>query len=227
MNPRDPQSHKSASKETGAEAQQPRLISVGVILWGNVTFRRLLLALSTLFFFSYGILQWQPTFLARSYGLKTSEIGTWLAIIYGGGGLIGAYLGGDLASRFAANRESLQLKALSIAVSISGVLSIIAYLSWNKGLSLTLIAMVVIGVSTVNGPLFAVIQTLVPERMRATSFALVYLFANLVGMGFGPLVAGALSDELRGKCGAGVTALCAGIACPRIFRLRMARLAGQ
>jgi len=45
--------------------------------------------------------------------------------------------------------------------------------------------------------LFGTIQTLVPESMRAVSFALVYLFANLIGMGLGPLAAGALSDALR------------------------------
>ena len=37
------------------------------------------------------------------------------------------------------------------------------------------------------GPLFATIQTLVPQRMRATSIAIIYLFANLIGLGLGPL----------------------------------------
>jgi MFS family permease len=51
--------------------------------------------------------------------------------------------------------------------------------------------------TTVNGPQFAIIQTLFPERMRATAVALVYLFANLIGIGLGPWAAGALSDALR------------------------------
>jgi hypothetical protein len=33
--------------------------------------------------------------------------------------------------------------------------------------------------------------------MRATAIAMIYLFANLIGMGLGPLVAGMLSDALR------------------------------
>jgi hypothetical protein len=48
-----------------------------------------------------------------------------------------------------------------------------------------------------NGPLYATIQTLVPQRMRAVSIAVIYLFANLIGMGLGPLAAGALSDALK------------------------------
>jgi hypothetical protein len=38
--------------------------------------------------------------------------------------------------------------------------------------------------------------------MRAVSLALIYLFANLIGMGLGPLATGALSDLLQPKFGA-------------------------
>jgi MFS family permease len=37
--------------------------------------------------------------------------------------------------------------------------------------------------------------------MRAMAIALIYLFANLIGMGLGPLAAGALSDGLRSWAG--------------------------
>ena len=50
---------------------------------------------------------------------------------------------------------------------------------------------------TVNGPLWGLIQTLVPERKRATAIAQVYLSSNLIGMGLGPLAAGMLSDAFR------------------------------
>ena len=45
--------------------------------------------------------------------------------------------------------------------------------------------------------MFALIQSLVPERMRAMSIALLFLCANLIGIGLGPLAVGALSDALR------------------------------
>src|SRR5690606_21609112 len=48
-----------------------------------------------------------------------------------------------------------------------------------------------------QGPILATIQTLVPAHMRAMSLALLYFIGNLVGMGLGPLAAGALSDALR------------------------------
>jgi MFS family permease len=38
---------------------------------------------------------------------------------------------------------------------------------------------------------------LVADHMRAVAIAIVYLFGNLIGLGFGPMAAGALSDILR------------------------------
>jgi MFS family permease len=51
--------------------------------------------------------------------------------------------------------------------------------------------------ATANGTLGGTMQTLVAPRMRAMSLALTFFFANLIGMGLGPLAAGVLSDALR------------------------------
>jgi MFS family permease len=170
-------------------------------LWRNATFRNLLLCNAVISFFTFGIMQWQPAFFIRSYGLKTGELGTWFAVIYGLGGMLGTFIGGEWASRRAANNEELQLKVLCGVVAGFGVLSVGIYLAPNLPLALGLLGLAAMGAYTFNGPLFATIQTLVPENMRATSIALFYLFANLVGMGLGPLAAGAMSDFFRSWAG--------------------------
>jgi MFS family permease len=63
-------------------------------------------------------------------------------------------------------------------------------------------ALAVTGLATTNGPILATIQSIVPERMRATAIAIIYLFSNLIGMGLGPLAVGALSDSLHSTFGA-------------------------
>jgi len=176
---------------------QPSLAEVCKTLSANSTFRHVLLSLSVTFFFMYGILQWQPTFFVRSYGLSSREIGAWFAAVYGAGSLLGTYLGGVWASRYAAGNERLQLQAVSIAMVGSSVLSTCTYLSTNLYLSFALTGGLMFAQTAVNGPLYATIQTLAPERMRAMATAVVLLFANLIGMGLGPLAAGALSDGLR------------------------------
>jgi MFS family permease len=192
--------------ETGALARfdvvapnvaQPSVKNVCVTLWTNTTFRHLLFSLSVIYFFSYGILQWQPTFFARSYRLTSGELGTWFAVINGLGGILGTYWGGEWASRCAPDNERAQLKAAAIVYASLAIISPFIYLSPNYYFAFALLGVVAVGGSSINGALVATIQTLVPERMRAMSIALIFLFANLIGMGLGPLAAGALSDGLR------------------------------
>ena len=188
--------------ETGVlHETQPALTEVMAILWKNVTFRQLLWCLSILYLFVYGLLQWLPTFFIRSYGFTSGQIGIWLALTYGIGGLVGNYLGGECASRFAADDESLQLKGVALALLGSGIAATLVYVSSNPYVSLALIGIYVLGTQAINGPFLATIQTLIPPRMRAVSIALMFLVANLIGMGLGPLAVGALSDALRPLAG--------------------------
>lgn len=200
---REPRLEPAATK---ARTDSPRSVSpddataslgeVFVTLWACVTFRHLLFCFSLIALFD-GMLQWKPAFFIRSFGLETGELGTWLAGIHGVAGVLGTYVGGEWASRRAVNNERLQLETMAVAYCGFAILSAGVYLAPNYYLAFALIAVTaVIGAAT-GGPLFATIQTLVPERMRATSIAVIYLVANLVGMGLGPLAAGALSDALR------------------------------
>ena len=173
------------------------LKEVAVTLFGNRTFRHLLMAFSIVSFFVSGITQWQPAFFVRSYGMKTGELGGWFALIYGLGGLIGTYGCGAWASRRAANNERLQLAVVALMTLAFGVFSALVYVPVGRYLAFASMAMAAVGGAAVNGPVFATIQTLVPEHMRATSIAIIYFFCNLIGTGLGPLAVGALSDLLR------------------------------
>ena len=54
-------------RETKSSIAQPSMKEVFVTLWANATFRHLLYAFSVFYFFSYGILQWQPAFFVRTF----------------------------------------------------------------------------------------------------------------------------------------------------------------
>jgi MFS family permease len=187
-----PVEHSAAPAEP-----EPTMKEVATALWANVTFRHILIAHSIWYFFGYGLLQWQPTFFVRSHGLQTGELGTWLALVYGVGGLVGTYVGGEWASRYATNNERLQLRSVAVLFSTFCLFTIGSYIAADHRLAFASLAIAAVGGAVTNGPLLATIQTLVPPRMRAMSLAIVYLFANLIGMGLGPLAAGAISDALR------------------------------
>jgi MFS family permease len=167
------------------------------ILLRNRTFYHLLLGYSVMSLFGFGIWQWAPAFFVRSYGLKTGEIGLWFALIWGLGGSLGTYWGGRLASLYASNNERLQLRVIAIMVASFAVVAPFIFLTHNHYVSFGLMGLAAIALRTFDGPLFATIQTLVSPHMRAMSIAILFLIANLIGMGLGPLAAGILSDALR------------------------------
>jgi MFS transporter, Spinster family, sphingosine-1-phosphate transporter len=177
--------------------QEPSLLSVCTGLWSNVSFRNLLLSYSIAIFFLYGIMQWQPTFFIRSYGLSSVQIGKYFAICYGLGGLLGTYLGGAWASRYAAHDERRQLRVAGWAMCGSALLAGSVYVVRDARVALALMGAGMCVQTLVNGPLYGTIQTVIPERSRALAMSLVMLCANLVGWGLGPLVAGVMSDILR------------------------------
>jgi len=185
-----------------APGQVPSLREVARTLYASRTFRHLLLGFSVASFFASGVSQWQPSFFIRSYGFNTGELGTWFTGIFGAGGLLGIYLGGELATRFARNDEALQLRAIAVLYGLFGVVSTGIYLASSAYWAFALTALAFLGGAATAAPLFAVIQTLVPDNMRATTIAVLYLFSNLVGLGLGPLAVGALSNEFSHWLGA-------------------------
>jgi MFS family permease len=207
-----------ASSKAAAPSSPPlRFKEVCVVLWSNTTFRHLLVCFSVWYFFAYGLLQWTPAFFIRSHGLQSGELGSWLAVIFGGGGTLAVYLGGEWAGRYAASNERLQLIACAVAFIFFAILNVGAFLAPNLYLAFAALALGYFGGNLVQGPILATIQTLVRPEMRAISVAILYMFANLIGMGLGPLAAGALSDGLRPWFGEESLRYALVILCPGYF----------
>lgn len=171
------------------------------VLFKNTTLRYLLAYTSVISFFGFASGQWLPAYFIRSYGLSTGELGTWFAVTQGTSGVLAMVLGGELASRYAAGNERLQLRVASVAGVAVGLLWAGVYLAPTYPIAFVLMSGATVLGAAATGPIFALIQTLSPGSLRAQSAALVNLFANLIGLGLGPLAAGVLSDHLRSWAG--------------------------
>jgi predicted MFS family arabinose efflux permease len=194
---------REPSRAAEAEPIEPPTVrQVFRTLSRNSTFRHLLVCFSIMSFFGYGIGQWQPAFFIRSYGFTTGELGTWFTLIHGLAAMVGLYAGGEWASRVAMNREHVQLRMMAVVYVAFGIVTACIYLVSNHYIAFGLMALGAVASGAASGPLFATIQTLVPPSMRATSMAIIYLFANLVGLGLGPLAAGVMSDAFHAWAGA-------------------------
>lgn len=176
--------------------QHPSFITVLSTLWQRKAFRNITIAFCASYFFTMGIVQWLPTFFIRSHDMEIREVGIWLAFAWGVCGLFGAYLGGALASRYAVHREALQMRAVAFVFVLAGLLYIVIYLSANKYIAMMLMAAIGLLSTLVNGVIFSAISSLSNHHMRSVALALVFLMANLIGFGLGPIAAGVLSDLL-------------------------------
>ncbi len=193
--------HLAEQQGHGAVIAKPSAREVLGVLWGQRTFRHLLFAFTVLYLFGWGLVQWLPAFFIRIHGMATGEVGTWMAINWGIGGALGTFAGGYLTNRSTANAERRQLRIMALVISLWVPINGVALLLPDKHLALGLMFLGAVVNALGTTPTFALIQSLVPENMRATAVAIVFLLANLIGLGLGPLVVGALSDGFAGKYG--------------------------
>ena len=101
----------------------------------------------------------------------------WFAATYGITGLLGAYCGGEWASRYAANNKRLQLRAVAMTYSMLAGCMAAVYLTKSYYLTFGLMGLVGLTGSVLYGPVFATLQTLAPPE-KACNIDRIRLFAN-------------------------------------------------
>ena len=190
---------------TNNDEPAPKQASLKVVLntlWRKPAFRHVVMAYSVFMFFAAGIGVWIPAFFIRIYGMTAGELGTWFGFAWGFGGLMFNFLGGVLATRYAARQEGLQMKSVAAICLLCPVFYILCYTSSNKYLALLFVSLVGGGfLPLTSAAFYASIQSLVEERMRAVALAFVFMLANLIGLGLGPVAVGMISDVLAPSFG--------------------------
>ena len=192
---------RSKNGELNAVARLPRLDRVFVDLWHQRATRHLSLAIILLLTMGAGLGPWYAAFLMRYHGLSTATLGLWLGLIFSIGGLAGISLGGYLSTSWFADDEPRQMKVTAVAVACLCPAFMLFLLLRPTAPALGALAVLWTLFNFFIGPTFALLQRLVTPDTRATSLALVMMFANLIGMGLGPQIVGVLSDLFRPALG--------------------------
>jgi predicted MFS family arabinose efflux permease len=180
----------------------PSIKAVLVTLWRQRSYRHLCIALILVYMMGLGMGPWFAAFMIRSHGMGTAELGLWLGVIFGVGGIAGALLGGYVNSHrwFAADeRRQMRLCAVMVALMVP---CLVAFLSLpKKEHALLALLPLIMSYNFFLGPTYALMQRLVRDEMRATMMSVVMLLANLIGFGLGPQSVGVLSDILAPALG--------------------------
>ncbi|MEQ1888015.1 MAG: MFS transporter [Alphaproteobacteria bacterium] len=177
-------------------AETPPVMEVVRHMWRIPSYWHMALGAGLQAFGTYGVYQWMPSFLIRSYGMQSGEIGTWLALIIGGGGAVAAFTGGYFADMMAKRDMRWQMWLCAIWIFSAGPTSALIYFSGTQTMALVYLLFPVLMVNAYIGPLYAMTQNLAPLRMRAMAAAVLFFVINFIGLAIGPQVIGILSDFL-------------------------------
>jgi MFS family permease len=181
--------------------ESPSLREVLKRLYATKTFVFLAMATGLHVFCIYGLLNWAPSFLARVHKMTNSEIGALLGPIFGIGGAVGSFAGGYLTDYFGKIDERWYLKIPAFAIIISIPCAAGALFLENTVYSVFCLGLTASLHSTYLGPSIAVSHSLVPASMRSLTSAILFFVLNFIGLGFGPLAVGMISDGLAPSLG--------------------------
>jgi predicted MFS family arabinose efflux permease len=187
--------------ESLPDSHPPSFVSVVKYLWSQRSFRWMAIGTSFSSFGGYAGIAFVPTFLILSHHMTQAQVGVALALLTGVAGAIGTYFAGVMADKFGARDMRWNMYVPIIATFIAIPFAPLFYLS--SSLTVTLVSAIIpvaMGAAYV-GPAYAMAQGLVPLRMRARSVAILLLILNIIGLGLGPPVVGAVADLLKPRFG--------------------------
>lgn len=152
--------------------------------------------------YGYGSAFWLPSFFERSMGMAGVERAVYIAGIAFIGGTVGIWLGGWLADKLG---KGVKKAAYPMVPAIGFIIAVpmffLAMNVDNKWLAFALFLIPQALSLAWLGPVLTAVQHLVPAHMRSTASASFLLINNLVGIGLGIYLLGAVSDYLTPRFG--------------------------
>jgi MFS family permease len=184
---------------TEIETSMPPLGESLRVLWQTRTFRQLCAAFAVSTFVAYGVLQWVPTYFIRTYHLDTGSVGAAMAlssVVFSGlSTLLGGFIGDRLAKRDV--RWLCWLPVIGLVANTPLMMLMLFQPTFSSALPYLFAASLFTGFNL--GPIFGLVQTLMPMRLRALAASILLFATNFAGMGFGPLFIGVASDHLAAR----------------------------
>lgn len=148
------------------------------------------------------LVSWAATILIRSFDATKSEAG----IMLGAGAVIGSVpgmlLGGLLTDRLGARNPQWKAWVPALALVATLPFYVTAMFAGSLFETVALVAMGGFFFALATAPGIGIVQSVVQPNERALASAILLLFANMFGLGLGPLAAGMLSDQLEPQYGA-------------------------
>jgi len=154
----------------------------------------------------YGLALWVPKIIAVHYGWTGKDdlvnVGLFMSMLLFIGGASGIFMGGVVADRLGKTDRAWYARIPAIAWIITAPMFMIGLLAPNPWIAWPIL-LIPNALNTLwIGPIVTAVQHLAPTRMRTGASGTFLLINNLLGLGLGPWLMGALSVALKGSYGA-------------------------
>ena len=201
MTVREPSRGHSEGRGHEAGAAAPPLADAFRLFWRVRSLRHIAAGAALNSFVGYGAVAWLPAFLIRSFGMSTGDVGTALALIIGIVGGAGTFLGGYFADRL--GRRDVRWNVWLVAACVGGATPFAfgVFLARDVFTALSSFLVPAAVGALYLGPCLAMVQGLVPLRMRTVASAVLLFVINIIGLGLGPQMVGLLSDLFAPRFG--------------------------
>lgn len=148
-------------------------------------------------FIGSGTLAFLTLFLMREKGMTLAEVGAYFSVLLGVCVCGGIYLSGWLVDRLAPRFPGAYglVPAGATVIALPFYLAFVAAPGWP--LALGLLAVPLFCNYFYLTPAVALVQSRAPVERRAVYSAILLLVMNVIGLGFGPTLLGAMSDVFR------------------------------
>jgi MFS family permease len=160
----------------------------------------------------FGLQMWGPAFYGRTFGWSPSQVGYVAGLSLFIAWPIGLALGSWLAEHYwkkGVHDGNVRVVVLSTLISVPfGIAGPLMPSPW-----LAVACLLVANLTSIMAasPENAAIQTVTPNRLRGQMTFLFLFIMNVIGMGFGPMIIGALNQYLFGESEIGLSLAVAAI----------------
>ena len=192
--PEPTRGHVEQIMDTG---QTPHLPETIRYLWSQRSFRYIAFGTAMASFGGYAGNTFVPSLFSRVFHLTPEARGFLIGGLFGVVGGIGTYFSGVLADWLGQRDVRWNMYVVVLIILFSVPFFPLYFLSNNFALAVFCAVLPTMNGAAYLAPSYAMVQSLVPLRMRAQAAAILLFTLNIIGFGLGPLLVGWESDLLR------------------------------
>jgi len=176
-----------------AQSQEP-VTATFRALFEKPSYRNVIGAMVLYFLMAYGALLFTASFMMRVHGLSVSEAGALFGGLSAAGAIVGNIGGGILTDHLAKRDIAWTARLPGWGLILALPLYEVAFMAPNLSIMAGALFLASIFLTGVIPPMFSALHAVCGTARRAMAVAIAFFFANLIGLGLGPVIAGSLSD---------------------------------